>query len=134
MGCHKKLFGEDRNCKGVVTESAASQSKPTTEVVVADGRSGQGDDGLPEAGTSSCTPSRNENVVAAISESGTSTSRCMLAPMATLTASEIGTPDFEKKYTHVSGLFVTFCKRDCYFRFPYLTLSIWSFFFQRART
>jgi len=112
MGCRKQLFGEKSNCKGVVIESSASQTMHTTNVAVADGRSGQGHDSLPacisEGGTSSCTPGRNEDVVAGISEAGTSSSRGMFSPMAIVTESENATPDAEKKYTHVSSLFVTF--------------------------
>ncbi|CAD6221634.1 unnamed protein product [Miscanthus lutarioriparius] len=104
MGCRKQLFGEKSNCKGVVTESSASQTMHTTNVAVADGRSEQDHDGLPacisEGGTSSCTPGRNEDVVAGISEAGTSSSRGMFSPMAIVTESENATPDAEKKYTH----------------------------------
>jgi len=92
MGCRKQLFGEKSNCKGVVTETSASQTMHTTNVAVADGRSEQDHDGLP----------------ACISEAGTSSSRGMFSPMAIVTESENATPDAEKKYTHVSSLFVTF--------------------------
>lgn len=108
MGCKKQLIGEERNCKEVVPESAASQSTHTNKMVVADGRSEQGDVSITEAGRASCTPGRNENVVAVTSEAGTSSCRCGFSPLATLTASEIATPDAEQKYTHVSGLFVKF--------------------------
>jgi hypothetical protein len=112
MGIRKQLFGEESNCKGAVPESSASQTMHTTNVVVADGRTGQGHDGLPagvsEAGTSSCAPDRNKYVVAGISEARTSSSRGMFSPIAIVTASENTTPDDEKKYTHVSSFFVTF--------------------------
>jgi hypothetical protein len=112
MGIRKQLFGEESNCKGVVPESSASQTMHTTNVAVADGKTGQGHDGLPagvsEAGTSLCTPGHNKDVVAGISEAGTSSSRGMFSPMAIVIASENATPDDEKKYTHVSSLFVTF--------------------------
>ncbi|KAG0525779.1 hypothetical protein BDA96_06G086400, partial [Sorghum bicolor] len=102
----QQLFGEERNCEGVVPKSSASRTAHTTEVAV-----GQGHDGAlaanSEAGTS-CRADRTEDVVAGISETITSSSRCGFSQMAIVTANEIATPDAEKKYTHVSALFVTF--------------------------
>ncbi|KAG0551928.1 hypothetical protein BDA96_01G465200 [Sorghum bicolor] len=78
--------------------SRASWRAQTTELAV-----GQSHDGAPaansEAGTS-CRADHSEDVVAGISETKTSSSRCRFSQMATVTADEIATPDAEKKYTH----------------------------------
>ena len=97
MGIRKQLFGEQSSSKGVVTQRRRLQWLWQIEY------QDKGHDGLPagisEAGTPSCRPGQNKDAVAGISEAGTSFSRCMFSPLPTLIATEVATPDPEKKYT-----------------------------------